>query len=124
MPYESNTGLNVNNHYGPRDVGGTEGVTKTEGINNEFVIDLDETGLAFGFPTPASFTNQGSFWVVLSDTSQATGTISALTIGGVDVSSASVAAPVEITSANTGVIVATGATGGSIVFNYRNYPKV
>jgi hypothetical protein len=124
MPYENSAGLNVNNHYGPRTTGGTEGTTRTEGIDNEFVIDLDESGLAFGFPIPAAFTKQGSFYVTETDVTQATGTVTAVTIGGVAVASASVGSPVEITSANTGVIVATGATGGSITIRYRNYPKV
>ena len=124
MAFEDSAGLNVSNHYGPRIVGGTEGKTVTNGIDNEFVIDLDESGLAFGFPVPASFTNQGSFWVTESDTSQATGTITVETIGGVSIAAASVASPVEITSANTGVIVTTGSTGGSLTVRYRNYPKV
>jgi hypothetical protein len=31
----------VNNHYGPRDVGKTVGVSNTEGFKNELTIDLD-----------------------------------------------------------------------------------
>ena len=124
MGFENSAGLGVNNHYGQRDTGGTEGVTKTEGIDNEFAIDLDENGLAFGFPIPSTFTNQGSFYVTEVDDSQATGTVSAVTIGGVAVLAASVGTPVEIDSANTGAIVVTGATGGSLTVRYRNYPKV
>ena len=124
MGFENSAGIDVSNHYGPRDTGGTEGTTKTEGIDNEFLIDLDNGGLDFGFPIPSAFTNQGSFFVTLTDDTQATGTVTAVTIGGVAVLAATIAAPVEITSANTGVIVVTGATGGNLLIKYSNYPQV
>jgi hypothetical protein len=122
MAFEDSAGLNVSNHYGPRVSGGTEGRTNTPGTEQEFYIDLDESGLAFGFPVPAAFTKQGSFWVTEADDSQVTGTITVLTVGGVNIAAASVAVPVEITSANTGVLVTTGATAGKLLIKYRNYP--
>lgn len=120
MGFESNTGLGVNNHYGPRDTGGTEGVTRTEGVLNEWAKDLDATGLAFGFPVPK--TGDASVWVTACDISQATGTVSAQTVGGVDISGATPEAPVEIASTNTGVVVFTGATGGLAMINFNKYP--
>lgn len=122
MAYEDSAGLNVNNHYGPRNSGGTEGVTKTEGVMNEFAKDLDSTGLSFGFPVPG--TGKPSLYVTEVDISQVTGTVTAQTIGGVDVSGATPEAPVEIAPGNTGVIVLTGATGGTALMKYKKYPQL
>lgn len=116
--YESGSGLNVNNHYGPRESGGTEGVTRTEGVLNEFLEDLDNTQLDFGFPV-----TNGDAWVTEADVSQLGGTITAVTIGGVDVTSATPEAPVQIPDANTGVIVYTGSNGtGKALIKYKKYP--
>lgn len=112
--YEDGSGLNVNNHYGPRETGGTEGVLRTAGIENEFMIDLDNTELDFGFPVGTK-----SVYVTFVDDAIATG-LTSLTIGGVEVSGATEAAPVEILTSNTGVIV-TDATAGKIVVNYNKY---
>jgi hypothetical protein len=117
MGYESNTGLGVNNHYGERPAGGTEGEVKTEGSTFEFHKELDETGLAFGFPIV-----DGSAYVTESDVSQVDGTVTVETIGGVDVSGATPEAPVLIPAANTGVIVLTGGTGGQYLVKYKKYP--
>lgn len=122
MTYENTSGRNVNNHYGPRASGGTEGIVGTEGVNNEFVKDLDETGLAFGFPVPSA--TQGSNWVTECDVSQVDGTVTVQTIGGVDISGATSEAPVEIDSDNTGVIALTGGTGGKVLIKFKKYPQV
>lgn len=120
MPWGTGSGLNVSNWYGARDTGGTEGVTKTEGVMNEFMKDLDETGLSFGFPVP--WTGQDSYWVTEVDISQVTGTVTVQTIGGVNVAAATPEAPVAIPAGNTGVIVLTGATGGKVLIKYKKYP--
>ena len=122
MGYENSAGLGVNNHYGPRTSGGTEGIVGTVGALNEYVKDLDDAGLAFGFPVPLS--TQSSYWVTEVDISQVSGTVTAQTIGGVDVSAATPEAPVEIDDTNTGVIVLTGATGGKVLISFKKYPKV
>lgn len=122
MGYENSAGLGVSNHFGPRSSGGTEGVTRTEGVMNEFVQGLDASGLSFGFPTPLA--TQSSNWVTEVDISQVTGTVTAQTIGGVDVSGATPEAPVEIDSANTGVVALTGSTGGKVLIKFKKYPKV
>lgn len=124
MAYEDNTGLNVHNHYGPRTTGGTEGVTRTEGVLNEFVWRIGD-GLGFGFPTPG--TGEPSYWVVEVDASQVTGhdpATDAQTIGGVDVKAATLEAPVEITSANTGVVVIEDGASGVAVIRYKKYPTL
>jgi hypothetical protein len=113
MSYEANTGLNVNNHYGPRPTGGTEGVTNTGGTNNEFMIDLDLAGLDFGFPVV-----DGSAYVTIVDTAVSNATT--FTIGGVNVVAATDAAPVLVPAANTGVIVTDGTTG-KILVTYNKY---
>lgn len=115
--YESGSGLNVNNHYGPRAVGGTEGVVSTKGTSNEFLQDLDESGLALGFPVV-----NGKAYVTEADVSLAGGTITAITIGGVDVTAATPEAPVQIPADNTGVIVLTGGNGtGKYMIGYKKY---
>lgn len=108
MPFENTAGLGVNNHYGPRPTGGTEGVINTSGTNNEFMIDLDGEGLALGFPV-----TDGSAYVTIVDTGVSDATT--FTIGGVNVASASDAAPVLIPDGNTGVIVTDGTTGKVLV---------
>lgn len=115
MAYESNTGLNVSNHYGPRETGGTRGVFKTEGFQYEFVWNLEQSGIAFDFPVP-----EGGCEVVQVDIFFDEGTTTAVSIGGVAVIAATEAAPVAIAGNNTGVLAQTGATGGCIVIRYRN----
>lgn len=120
MPYENSAGLGVDNHYGPRVTGGTVGVTKTEGVLNEFLKDLEVTGPITTFPVP--YTGKASYWVTEVDISQVEGTVTVQTIGGVDVSGATPEAPVEIAPGNTGVIVLTGQTGGKVLIKYKKYP--
>lgn len=38
MAYENSAGLDVHNHYGPRNLGGATGVLKTEGAANELTV--------------------------------------------------------------------------------------
>lgn len=115
MGYESNTGLNVSNYYGPRGTGGTRGVFKTEGYQYEFVWNLEDTGLPFKFPI-----YPGGVEIVAVDDSFAEGTVSAVTIGGVAVFAATEASPVMLAANNTGVLAQTGGTGGVLVIRFRN----
>jgi hypothetical protein len=115
--YDSGAGLNVNNHYGERTTGGTEGIVSTKGTSNEFMQDLDNTDLAFGFPV-----TNGSAYVTEADVSLAGGTITKIEIGGVDVTAATSEAPVQIPNANTGVIVLTGGNGtGKYLIGFKKY---
>ena len=117
MAYENSAGLNVHNHYGPRATGGEQGVFKTEGYNNEYVLDLrNPSGLNYKFPI------RNNVKVVGVDVKFATGTVSAVAIGGTAVLSASESAPVTLAKTNTGVVTQTGGTGGVIVIKYRNIP--
>ncbi len=118
MPFENSAGLGVRNWYGPRRTGGVRGVIKTEGSKNEFVHDLTVTGIPFTLPLAHL---KGGVWVTKVDTNFVTaGTVTAYTIGGVNVFAATEAAPVFLASTNTGVLAQTGGTAGLIIVNYKN----
>lgn len=115
--YSNGSGLNVNNHYGERTTGGTEGIVSTKGTSNEFMQDLDNTALAFGFPV-----TDGSAYVTEVDVSLAGGTITAIFIGGIDVTAATPEAPVLIPANNVGTIVLTGGNGtGKYLIGFKKY---
>jgi hypothetical protein len=113
MSFENTAGIDVSNHYGVRTTGGTDGNIKTEGTYNEYVYDLSSEKLSFPFPVLAGVK------VVGVDKSYATGSVTAIAIGGVSVNSASDASPVDIASSNTGVITKTGGTGGKLIIKYK-----
>lgn len=115
--FENTAGLGVRNWYGPRRTGGVRGHIKTEGYNNEFAHDLSVTGIPFTLPL--AHTKLGVY-VTRVDTNFATGTVTAYTIGGVNVFGATDAAPVFLAANNTGVLAQTGGTGGLIVVRYKN----
>lgn len=118
MSFEDKAGINVSNHYGPRAVGGTEGVTRTAGVTNEFFRDLDVDGLDFGFPV-----TDGTAYVTSADVSMAGGTITAVLIGGVDVIGATPEAPVQVPASNTGAVVLTGGNStGKVLIAFKKYP--
>jgi hypothetical protein len=56
MSFESNTGLGVTNHYGPRELGGSAGVVGTQGREVELSIDLNEPVVSNGGPELVDFT--------------------------------------------------------------------
>lgn len=114
MAFENSAGLGVNNHYGPRDTGGTQGVFKTEGYYNEFIYNIDGQNLPVKFPRNVE--------VIGVDETFVTGNVTALTVGGVDVIAATEAAPVAVVAANTGVLAQTGGTAGYIVVRYKTAP--
>lgn len=114
MPYENSAGLNVTNHYGPRVTGGGQGVFKTEGYRNEYVIDGTSQGLVFLHP------RGDGVWISGHDYTFAVGTVTSITIGGVEVSGATEAAPIRLFKENTGQVVVTGLTGGKVVLYYKN----
>lgn len=108
----SNVKQDVNNHFGQRDTGGTEGNYKTEGVYNEYSVALSGK-LGFVFPVIEGVK------VVGVDKTYATGTVSAIAIGGVSINSASEGSPVTIPSTNTGVITQTGGTAGKVIIKYK-----
>lgn len=56
MGFESNTGLGVSNHYGPRENGPGAGVVGTQGREVEFSVDLTEDVVTNGGPLLVDFT--------------------------------------------------------------------
>ncbi len=60
MGYEANSGLGVNNHYGPRDTGKTTGVVKTEGRHYEASVDIDPDTINNGGPVLVDLDIQGA----------------------------------------------------------------
>ena len=113
MPYEDSAGLNVHNHYGPRVTGGEQGVHKTEGFENEYVVDGASQGLEYLFP------RGGGVFVYKLDDTFAIGTVTNVTIGGLSVLAATEEAPIHIPYTNTGEVVVTGLTGGRYVIYFK-----
>lgn len=112
MGFESNTGLNVSNHYGQRQVGGEEGLVKTEGAGNEAALDYDGDVLGKPVVVPAG----AVVTQVLDDF--ATGAITAATVGAVDISGADGAAINYVPVPAGGELVVTGPTAGKVVVKY------
>lgn len=115
MAYENSAGIGVSNQYGQRVAGGEEGVYKTFGFDDQYILDLDGPK-----PFPYKFPIRNNVKVVGFNAKFVTGTVTALTIGGVSVFTATEAAPVSLAASNTGIVVQTGGTGGKLVIRYEN----
>lgn len=114
MAYESNSGLNIHNHYGPRSSGGEQGVYKTEGFRNEYVVDQASQGLQYLFP------RGGGVFVVGHDyTYVSSGAVTSITIGGLDVTAATESAPIKIPDTNTGEVVVNGTYTGRVQIFFK-----
>jgi len=114
MSYEKTSGLGVSNQYGPRDTGGVEGIIKTEGLYNEYAINFDGDGpLGFLFPVLDGVRVTGV------DVSFATTGTETLTIGGVNVLTATEGSNVAIADDNTGVVASTEITAGTVVVKFK-----
>lgn len=118
MGYEKTSGIGVNNHYGPRVTGGEEGVFKTAGKSNEYVVELPSAGLSYAIPKAA----RGGVYVTAVDLNFVTGTVTNIKVGAVNIydSTAAVTLPVHIPSANTGVVTVTGGTDGPVVIVFED----
>lgn len=113
MSYESNTGLGVSNHYGPRKVAGVKGDLPGDGVYKDLVVNLDGTGPTILFPV-----TNGTAYYIGCDTTYVTGTVTDLDIGAVDLDPSS-STPVQIPDGNTGVITVTGGTAGNLIIHYK-----
>lgn len=110
----SNVTSNVHNHFGQRKVGGEEGIIKTEGSYNEYSVNFDGDGpIGFVFPV------LDGVEVIGVDETYSTGAVTVATVGGVDISAATEAAPVSLAASNTGVVVLTGPTAGTVVIRFK-----
>lgn len=114
MSYEKMRIRKVYNHYGARDTGGTQGVNPDVGA---FSINVDGSRLPFIFPV----TKEAGVLITGIVKAQATGNITKLTIGGVDVSGATESAPVKLPKDNTGVVVLEGPTAGTVLVKYIRF---
>lgn len=122
MPYENASGLNVYNHYGPRDTGSAEGVIKTEGAKNQLTINFDGEDFPFRAVIPAG--------AVVTDiiTDFATGAVATATVGLVDISDAGQidatatgdTKPVSVPVPLGGEVTVTGPTAGYVIVKYLN----
>lgn len=52
MAFEANSGIQVANHYGPRDTGGSVGVERTTKSLNVFSVEITGKALKEGFVSP------------------------------------------------------------------------
>tara|TARA_R110000751_G_scaffold14697_1_gene47531 strand:+ start:176 stop:553 length:378 start_codon:yes stop_codon:yes gene_type:complete len=109
----SNVTSDVSNHYGQREIGNQEGQLPTSGMVREMAINFDGDTLDLPVFMPADS------YVVNVITDFATGSVTAATVGGTDVSAAdgtaaNVAGPVD------GEVIVTGPTAGSVVLVYRH----
>lgn len=107
MSYESNTGLNVSNHYGPRAVGGTEGSLTTKDNKRTYAFD----GSADTIPGLDVTLPVGATGRVLDINGTAPTT---LTFAGTDVKAATYAVPVEF-DANANQVINFAGTGKCVV---------
>lgn len=114
MSFESNTGLGVNNQYGPRPVGGTMGVERTSGIKNEASVNFDGDALDFLVKIPA-----GAVVTHVMD-EFATGAVSAATVGAVSIAAADGAEANYVAVPLGGDLTITGPTAGSVVVYFLN----
>ena len=114
MGFENSAGLGVNNHYGQRKIGGTQGTYKTEGGGNEATINYDGDALGFKVEVPAG----ALVTEVLDDF--ATGVITVATVGVVDISGANGAVANYVAVPLGGTLTVTGPTAGRVVVKYIN----
>lgn len=116
MAYEDSAGLNVNNHYGPRQSVGVKGEFPSDSYETQVVVNLDGAGPDILFPW-----TDGSAWITGIDTTFVTGAVTDVDIGAVAVEGATEAAPVQVPNANTGVIAQTGGTAGNLIIKYKRF---
>ena len=114
MAYEDSSGLNVNNHYGPRSSGGTQGVERTAGAGNEATINFDGEALDFYVEVPA-----GAVVTEVVD-DFATGAVATATVGAVDISTAAGTPASYVPVPLGGTLTVTGPTAGSVIVKYLN----
>ena len=114
MGYESNTGLNVKNHYGPRAVGGSQGVVVTEGIKNEASVNFDGEAFDLLVKIPA-----GAVVTHVMD-EFATGAVATATVGAVDIAAADGSEVTYVAVPLGGDLTITGPTAGTVVVYFLN----
>lgn len=120
MSYDNGSGLNIFNHYGARSSGGTKGALPASGPEAIYAINLDGEANVMDHRFPVAAGCYVTGFVLAGEA--ATGAVTSLTIGGVEVEAATSAAPVKIVGTNTGVVNITGATAGVVMIKYVRVP--
>ena len=112
MGFESNTGLGVANHYGARSTGGFKGgEAPSAGAEKEISVNFDGDALDVKSSIPAGA-------IVTEIVDFFTGTISAATVGALDISAANGAVANYATVVTAGDLTITGPTAGTAVVKY------
>ena len=107
MGFESNTGLGVDNHYGPRPVGGVQGVIGTEGMKNEVSVNFD-------YDSPVKVTLPAGSVVTQIVEEFNTGAVTSATVGAVDISAAAGSEASYVATPLGGDLTLTGPTAGTV----------
>lgn len=115
MAFESNSGLNVSNHYGPRAVGGTIGSQTTDNASRIFTIDLDGDTQPADAIVPVNALVQEVIF-------EGTAGTAAVLVGAQDVTAATYATPVKVTDTD-GNLNFTKGTGAGKVKVVVMYPE-
>ena len=111
MSFEDSAGLGVNNHFGPRAVGGNQGVIGTEGMKNEAAVNFDGDQLVkVEIPVGSVITQ------IVEEFS--TGAVTAATVGAVDVAAATCAEAAYVATPLGGELTITGPTAGTVHVYY------
>jgi len=110
MTIEAKNGLGVDSIYGSRELGGGEGYKKTSGITYEVAVNFDGTQKSSGAIIPA-----GAIITQIED-DLATGTVSAGTVGSVNIIGALAGTKVPVPAG--GELTLAGATAGTVIVQY------
>lgn len=112
MSYENKAGLGVNNQYGPRTATGVSGFEPADGVERKFIWVYDPATLL----DDRNVVPAGS---VVTGVTKPTN-VTAVTVGGTAVASATEVAPVKA----AGAIAVTGAVLGDVVIvKYLHLPE-
>lgn len=111
MGYESNTGLNVSNHYGPRDTGSEKGAYTSQDSRTIYAIDVPESGLVQDIPVKAGA-------IVENVETHGTAVVTTLVVGAQDISAATWGTPVTVTTDGNLEGTFTGEGKVTVTVNY------
>lgn len=113
MAFESNTGLNVSNWYGPRPTGGTLGSQHTQDGSRIFTIDMDGSTQPEDVIVPVNSLVQEVIF-------EGTAGDAVINVGAQDVTGATYAAPIKVTDTdgNLNFVNTTGAGKVKVIVIY------